>query len=110
MTELIAQRLAGLLPDPSVRDSLLQKFFDSMRFIRDRKSDWCLVHTTAGSLRLFAGRLIVFTLHEDEAWLATAPSEGSTLSALPSGAGTRSHTPSTAASRPETDTTHLPRT
>lgn len=84
MSEPVAQKLGALLPDPSIRNSLLWGFVDSMRFIRDRKPDWCLVHTTGNSVRLFAGRLIVLTLHGHEAWLATVPSEESDLSVLPS--------------------------
>lgn len=82
MPSAAAQRLEALLPDPSVRASLLSIFAGSMRFVRDRKPDWCLVRFSGNSLRLFAGRLIVLTLHTDEAWLTTVPSTSSNLSTL----------------------------
>lgn len=37
-TDAAAHKLAALLPDPTVRDSLLRKFVDSMRFIRERST------------------------------------------------------------------------
>jgi len=82
MPSTVAHRLESALPDPSVRDSMLSIFAESMRFIRNRKPDWCLVRFSGKHLRLFAGRLIVLTLHTDEVWLTTAPSAPLGLSSL----------------------------
>jgi hypothetical protein len=65
-------RLDKLLPClPERRGALLAVFAASMRYIHDRRSDWCVVRRAGHKIRLFAGRLIVLTLQKDRAWLAT---------------------------------------
>jgi hypothetical protein len=71
---------------------MLDIFAESMEFIRQRKPDWLVVRFHGDSLRLFAGRLIVQTLHREGVWLAATPAAAATLSALPSWlADTRSY-------------------
>jgi predicted HNH restriction endonuclease len=72
-----AEKLAALFPDPRVRTDMIAIFAESMRFIRENKSGWCHVRLFGRKLRLFAGRLIVLTLEDQEVWLTTASSSES---------------------------------
>jgi hypothetical protein len=56
---------------PEQRAALLALFAESMRYVNDRRPDWCVVRRAERKIRLFAGRLIVFSLENDRAWLAT---------------------------------------
>lgn len=67
----IERRLEALFPDTSVRERTLSIFAESIRFIRARKPDWCHVRLARRRLRLFAGRLIVLTLHPEGVWVTT---------------------------------------
>ena len=73
MTRTIAQEIDAILPDPDARRLMLPIFAESMRYIRWRKPEWCLVKFDRNHLRLFAGRLIVLTLESNEIWVAIDP-------------------------------------
>lgn len=73
MTRTIAQKLDAMLPDPDARRLMLSIFAESMRYIRWRKPDWCLVYFDRNHLRLFAGRLVVLTLESNDVWVTTDP-------------------------------------
>ncbi len=73
MTQSIAQRLDAILPDQGSRGPMLSIFAESMRYIRGRKPEWCIVQFKGKHLRLFAGRLIVLALESDVVWVTTDP-------------------------------------
>jgi hypothetical protein len=75
MTQTVAQKLDAILPDPGSRGPMLSIFAGSMRYIRKRKPDWCIVQFSGKHLRLFAWRLIVLTLESNEVWVTTDPDE-----------------------------------
>jgi hypothetical protein len=85
MTLTLAQKLGAILPDPDSRGPMLSIFAESMRYIRGRKPEWCVVRFHGRHLRLFAARLIVLTLESDEVWVRTDPDDQSVDSSrLPS--------------------------
>lgn len=70
----ISECLEELVPDPAARQQSVRALVQSMHFINQRKPGWGLVRFDPGRLRLFAGGLIVMTLHTDRVWMAASES------------------------------------
>lgn len=74
MPAFTASKFESRVPDQRIREAMLAIFAASMDFIEARRPEWCHVRFASEGLRLFAGRLIVLTVHEDTVWLAVDPS------------------------------------
>lgn len=66
--------LDKLIPvNPEHRAALASLFVESMDYAHSVRPEWCVVKRDGRSIRLHAGRFIVFTIEQGRTWLATDP-------------------------------------
>jgi 5-methylcytosine-specific restriction endonuclease McrA len=70
--DTVAAKIEAILPDPEVRTAQLSAFAESLSYVHDLDESGWLTHLRSDRVRLFAGRIIVMTLANDQVWMAIA--------------------------------------